>query len=263
MTATLVDTSLEAFATELTNQGLGPRTVQAYVADLEGFFASHTFTPGAVLSDSMRDYLVARRGTVAPSTLRRSGVSFKRYLRYLDQPIGKLATYRMPPLPPAAPHPLEGGIGTARRLIKSTTGARRVAIALGALAGLRVSESTSVQYADIDWRTMKLTVLGKGEKIRVVPVSSELAKILRSAPKKGPLAPLTTHQVRHELDQQARIHSLGSIGSHDLRATFATTLYEKTKDIMLVSRLLGHSSVATTQVYLGFNAEDAAAAVEF
>ena len=263
MLAIAADTSLSAFAEELSRQGLGIRTVQAYVTDLEGFFGSVHAVPDAVLSECMRNYLGARRASVAPSTLRRFGVSFKRYLDFVGESTGVLSTYRMPPPRPRNPRPIPGGIEMVRKMLADTAGGRRTAIALGALGGLRVAESVSVDASCIDWNTKVLSVFGKGEKVRHVPISRELAAILRAAPSKGPLAPITAHQLRHELDQQARIHSLGQIGSHDLRCTFATTLYAKTKDVVMVSRLLGHSSVATTQLYLGHDREAAAMAVEF
>ena len=43
----------------------------------------------------------------------------------------------------------------------------------------------------------------------------------------------------------------GAISTHSLRKTFAWTIYRSTKDILLVRDLLGHSSVRTTQAYLG------------
>jgi site-specific recombinase XerD len=54
-----------------------------------------------------------------------------------------------------------------------------------------------------------------------------------------------------------------TVSSHDLRATFATTVYDKTKNIRLVQSLLGHASVNTTMAYLGIDNDQARAAVEF
>jgi site-specific recombinase XerD len=43
------------------------------------------------------------------------------------------------------------------------------------------------------------------------------------------------------------------ISSHDLRATFATAVYDKTMDIRLVQELIGHATSAQTEVYIGVN----------
>jgi len=48
---------------------------------------------------------------------------------------------------------------------------------------------------------------------------------------------------------------------HGLRHRFATAIYQKTKDLIVVQQLLGHASVATTQRYLAFTSDSLRAAV--
>ena len=76
----------------------------------------------------------------------------------------------------------------------------------------------------------------------------------------------------HYEDRSARkcITSLGrkaglsrAISSHDLRATFATILNDRNVNIRVIQELLGHSSVATTEIYTGVGMQALADAVDF
>jgi len=68
------------------------------------------------------------------------------------------------------------------------------------------------------------------------------------------------HSVSHQINRYLR--RIGVPGSaHALRHTFATRLYRTTRDLVLTQRLLGHSSVATTQIYADADMSTAADAV--
>lgn len=134
----------------------------------------------------------------------------------------------------------------------------RILIALCGLAGLRIHEALSVRASDLNVETMMLRVLGKGEKVRNVPISNELWGIISLAVVESfcndnaPLVELHERAARKAVTvcgQRARLSR--SVSSHDLRATFATELYNKTLDIRIVQEILGHSSVETTQIYTG------------
>ena len=81
---------------------------------------------------------------------------------------------------------------------------------------------------------------------------------------KSPLIPLEDRNARALVTSiGARAGIKGPVSSHDLRATFATELYNKTHNIRLVQTLLGHASVTTTQAYLGIDMHEGVKAVEF
>lgn len=146
-----------------------------------------------------------------------------------------------------------------RRLIKvARNDSQRALLALCGLCGLRISEALSICPQNFKLAEMMLEVRGKGDKTRFVPVSPEAWDLL--------IIPVTRamcendREVINLKDRFARrvITNLGikaglrrHISSHDLRATFATAVYDKTGDIRLVQELLGHSSVETTQLYTG------------
>ena len=99
-------------------------------------------------------------------------------------------------------------------------------------AGLRLTEATNLKIQDIDSARMQLkVVLGKGRKDRYVPLHGATIQIcckLAAA--------------------QARLNK--HVTPHTLRHSYATGLLEAGVDLMAISRLLGHSSFATTMVYL-------------
>lgn len=127
----------------------------------------------------------------------------------------------------------------------------RVLICLGAGAGLRVSEMAALHTNDVDLDRRVLTVRdGKGGKDRVVPMNRGLVDVLQHC-KPGPVTPYTNGG---SISNRVRAHfrPLGiDKRAHDLRATFATELARVSGgDMVLVAKLMGHESMATTQRYV-------------
>lgn len=135
------------------------------------------------------------------------------------------------------------------------TQTEKALVALCGLCGTRVAEAVSVMPDDVDFETNTLAIHGKGDKLRHVPISEAAAVLLRPAVESAREAGTNVVRVR---DRAARsmITRLGEkaglprrIASHDLRATFATEVYNKTKDLRLVQELMGHASITTTEIY--------------
>jgi site-specific recombinase XerD len=127
-------------------------------------------------------------------------------------------------------------------------------------AGLRVSELCGLDRGDIDLRGRTVTVLGKGGKQRRVPIHDAAVVALRSwfddgrDAMEGPSeaafvnrrgARLGPRDVRRILDRR----SASPTHPHALRHTYATHLLDGGADLRVVQELLGHASLATTQVY--------------
>jgi integrase/recombinase XerD len=114
--------------------------------------------------------------------------------------------------------------------------------------------------------TMTLTVYGKGNKVRHVPISDRawlelLPRVIEVWGTEDPLVPC------HERNARAAITRAGTrvgidLASHDMRMTFGTEAFRKS-NIRVTQRLLGHSSVETTQLYTGVTEEEERAAVDF
>lgn len=137
-------------------------------------------------------------------------------------------------------------------------------------SGLRVSELTSLTLKDYDAGSAEIRVTGKGGKTRVVPVGRRArARIeaylhMREAfgPKEDFLflnrygAGLTTRAVEQNLKQLAERAGMSiDIFPHKLRHSFATEMVEHGADLRSVQEMLGHSSLAATQVYTNLDFE--------
>ena len=142
------------------------------------------------------------------------------------------------------------------------------AVILGLLysCGFRVSELVNLKIADINLKARYVLCFGKGSKERLVPIGEKaITKINEYLPerdfiiKKNKLD--TKFLLLHEngrlvtrQDIYNLVHSQGeiihkNISPHTLRHSFATHLLENGADLRVVQELLGHSDVATTQLY--------------
>lgn len=182
-----------------------------------------------------------------------------------------LDEFSLPAPGPVVPHPLPEGMSGVDRLIEVATNEhQRALVALCGYCGLRVAEAIAVRPSHFNRDERTLTVRGKGDKTRVVPVSNAAWSVLEMAYYRTLLAGDNDTLVGLQ-DAYARriITILGkraglsrNISSHDLRATFGTTVYERKKDIRLVQLLLGHQSSVTTEGYIGVNFSKMRDAVE-
>ncbi|WP_182867237.1 tyrosine recombinase XerC [Stieleria mannarensis] len=136
-------------------------------------------------------------------------------------------------------------------------------------AGLRVSELVGLQDGDVDTHDQIIRVRGKGRKERICPLGSFAIKAIDAYAKRrrrsdktqalGRKAPvfvnrfgniLTTRSVGRMLEKHLAVAGLDSRTSpHTLRHSFATHLLDRGADIRSVQELLGHKSLATTQIY--------------
>ena len=130
--------------------------------------------------------------------------------------------------------------------------------------GLRFSEAARLKVADIDSQRMMIHVAcGKGQKDRFVPLSPRLLEQLRAYwikyrptgsllfPGKTPEKPYADTSIRKALKAAAVKAAIKKrVYPHVLRHSYATGLLEAGVDLLTISRLLGHSSFATTMRYL-------------
>lgn len=130
--------------------------------------------------------------------------------------------------------------------------------------GMRLSELINLREEDVNFHGLTLKVLGKGNKERVIPVGKELAEAITAylnekkqlpensqtllvTDKGKKLSPRSVYErVRSGL---AAVTTIEKKSPHILRHSFATHLMNAGADLNAVKELLGHSSLAATQVY--------------
>jgi integrase/recombinase XerD len=160
-----------------------------------------------------------------------------------------------------------------KRLLEQPRGAAPAALRDRALlelmyaSGLRASETTGLEVADIDFTRNFLRTRGKGSKERIVPLGRQAAVAIQAYLRSGRprLAgdhaepklfvnfrggPLTRQGLYKIVQRHARTAGLaGKMSPHTLRHTFATHLLAGGCDLRSVQEMLGHSDIATTQLY--------------
>jgi integrase/recombinase XerC len=161
-----------------------------------------------------------------------------------------------PKLRRGRPHPTS--MEDMQRIFACTNGHLRLVYALAAFAGARCGEISRLQRQDISLigtcPTARLD--GKGGKVRIVPLVEPIIAELQifGLPRSGWIvtrddgAPYTPDKLSLAANRQLRRIGVEDT-LHSLRHSFATTVYQSSRDLLLVKELLGHESVATTQIY--------------
>lgn len=140
------------------------------------------------------------------------------------------------------------------------------------LTGMRRAEILSLCDANIDFVNKQLKVTGKRNKQRIIPFGSELDEQLRQYLQarseqfgigfehlliNAKASPLTTAQVTKIVkDNLAAVTTQKKRSPHVLRHTFATSMLNSGADLAAIQKLLGHASLATTQVYTHVSFEE-------
>lgn len=141
--------------------------------------------------------------------------------------------------------------------MQQATPTERVMLRLAAECGLRRSEIARLHSDDVmaDLVGKSLVIRGKGDRQRLVPCPDDLADIVAGAA--GYVFPgrWDGHVEASYVSRHISNLLPDGWGPHSLRHRYATVTYAATHDLILVSQLLGHASVETTQVYVALPSE--------
>ncbi len=265
----LVDRFLEMMAAEA---GASPNTLMAYRSDLTKAAADLGGALGSASTSSIAT-LGAQWADLAPSTVARRSAALRRFYRFLvddslreDDPSAALP---QPSLQRPLPRVLEAADVEALFADAEHRAASGEPLALRNVAilellygsGLRASELISLPRAALRKEQPFLILLGKGQKERLVPISTRaeqaVARWLEHVPKdsrwlfpggKSHLSRVRLFQLVREVAGKAGI-APDRISPHVLRHAFATHLLAGGADLRVLQALLGHADIATTQIY--------------
>jgi integrase/recombinase XerC len=256
------------------NKRMSPHTVKAYQIDLDQFnaYLQSLGNPSLAqlkslhirswMADLMSNDIKARSINRKLSSLR----AYFKYLRersYLDQnPMAKVVAPKMPKhlvkdIPARDLHDLFerfpwGEVEHGER--------DRLLLLLLYTTGMRLSELIGLKWTDVDFARNSLRVLGKRNKVRILPLHPELSDLLKMYHSRSggrysvferesgePFYPVLVYRlVNHYL----RLFSHASKTSpHVLRHSFATHMLNNGANLMAIKDLLGHANLAATQVY--------------
>jgi integrase len=144
------------------------------------------------------------------------------------------------------------------KALKKAPPRTQLMVRLGALAGLRAMEIAGLHSDAVTIIRKKkrsktkafLTIKGKGSKTRIVPVTLDLAEEIQA--KNGYVFPgrIDGHISPAYVSKLVSRVLPPGVTCHKLRHRFATRAYRNGKDLRALQKVLGHSSIATTQIYV-------------
>jgi integrase/recombinase XerC len=277
---------LDAYVSQLTHaRTRSPNTVRAYSGDVAGLLTHLAALRRGSLDDvslrDLRSWLANQQVRGASrATLQRRTAAARAFFSWACES-GRCrhdpaASLRSPRVVRGLPPTL--GAGEAERMLAEAIAAaaadggpaslRDVAV-LEVLygSGIRVAELCGLDLADVDTDRRTLRVLGKGSKERTVPVGLPALRALdgwigRGRPqlttaasqsavflgrRGGRIDPRVVRRVVHQALRL--VDGAPDFGPHGLRHAMATHLLEGGADLRSVQEILGHASLATTQIY--------------
>jgi site-specific recombinase XerD len=276
------DPTISAFVAELHYAGgRGARTCEAYARDLEFFgkFLGRDITT-AQRSDIKAFVLeLGGKRRYQPAAIRRKLVALRRFYRYLnvegkrdDDPTVGVDS---PKLPKHLPSVLDED--SVARLLRTPPPAGRTEfqrlrdraiLEVLYASGIRRAELANLNLGDVDLKRRIMRVTGKGNKQRTVLIntaaSDAMTAYLAHRPRTSEDAFFVGRRglrlgVRAVWEIVKTVERLSGMrlhaSPHVLRHSFATHLLENGADLMTIKELLGHESLATTQIYTNVSVE--------
>ena len=252
-------------------KGLSQNTILAYRRDISAFIDfSEVEEISLITRLHISSYIMdLREQSIAQSSISRKISALKSFFKwacaneYLKA--NPLSSVEPAKLPKHLPKVLS--LNEVNQMINSQLDiTERVIFEMLYSCGLRVSELCSLKLTDINIKSQNIICYGKGSKERIVPFG-EVAKETIELYLKERNSIVELHNISTNIllinkngrimtrqDVYRIVHRLGQsinkdISPHTLRHTFATHLLENGADLRVVQELLGHSDVATTQLY--------------
>ena len=264
-------------------KGLDSKTLKAYRIDLTQFSTFVCQNDLGLTREGLMEYITQLHQQYKPRTIKRKVASLKAFCNYLEyeglvneSPFSRLRLKLSPPLilPRTLPlSAIEAILKSAYRVKKEAKSEERHNIIVRDIAvlellfatGVRVSELCTLQYEAVRLDEGEVKIFGKGAKERYVQIANpDVLTALRcyteifqkDIEQAGAFfvnrchRPLSDQSVRSIVTKYSKLAGVENhITPHMFRHSFATLLLEEDVDIRYIQRLLGHSSIVTTQIY--------------
>lgn len=272
-------------------RGLSPRTVEAYGRDLRqlaGYLAEAGWTrPGELTRERVYGFeaRLHRAGVMASSVARkvsaiRTFLAFAHREGYLEGGPPEIDSPRKPRRLPKMLSRGEIQALLAQPAVETAEGLRdRAILELMYASGLRVSEAATLRLEAVQLEARLVRCFGKGSKERLVPFHEGAAAWLERYLKESRPElvgesrpecffveaggrPLSRQEIWRRVRGYARRAGLPPVSPHTLRHSFATHLLQGGADLRAIQEMLGHASIATTQIYTAVDDSHLAATFE-
>ena len=265
--------ALDAFATHLNSRALHTRN--AYVRDVAQLceLAGHASVVGLARPQLMRFVATLHGRGLSGRSLARTLSAWRAFYRFLierdgtlkDDPCAGIKAPKSSRRLPSALSPDEAAKLVAIDSDEPFAIRDRAVFELAYSSGLRLSELAQLDVAGCDLTTGEVRVLGKGSKERIVPVGTAARDAvtrwlslrgMHAAPGEAAMfigrrgRRLSPRAIQQQLAQWAIRQGLSRhVHPHMLRHSFASHVLQSSGDLRAVQEMLGHASIASTQVY--------------
>ncbi len=272
---TLIENFLEMMSAE---RGAAQNTLEAYRRDLEQFWSYTGNRPPASITPEDISTFIGSLQNFAPKTIARKLSTLREYFKFLytEKEIKTLPTDNLSAPKQTKPLPKYLTVEEIKKLISTAQNTndirwQRMAVMTELMyaCGLRVSELISLPENCINADKKQILIRGKGSKERLIPIAANTInniskyielrdRFLKNGrrsqwlfPSRSSSGHLTRDAFYKDLKELAARCGISpaKISPHTLRHSFATHLLNNGADLRSVQQMLGHSSIATTEIY--------------
>ena len=248
----------------LSEKNLSQNTINNYLVDLKQFLLF--FVKFESINQNIEKYISSlRKKNISNSSINRKISSLKNFLKFLhsEKIIKDINLDIFESLNNSKKIPKAIQKEEINRIFNSLNESKSInkniyiiILKLMYLSGLRISEALSLKWSDLSKADMTLNIYGKGSKERKSYLTSDFFDTLFSLKKDEGFIfsingkRISVRSVNKFLDKAYKEGLIDyKISSHVFRHSFATSMLENEADIRHIQKLLGHSSISTTEIY--------------
>ena len=249
----------------ISEKNLSKNSLNNYLVDLDQFFFDQD-SNSSNINIKIKTYIARlRKRNLKTSSVNRKISTLKNYLKFLhtEKIINQIDFQEFESLSSVKKIPkaisksqMEQIFEDLKKSKQTNAGLYILILKLIYLSGLRISEALNLKWSDINHQDNSIYVYGKGSKERKVFIINDYLVQLKNLEKNNQYVftinkkKISTRSVNKFL-QNCYDNSLikNKLSSHIFRHSFATTMLENNADIRHIQKLLGHSSISTTEIY--------------
>ena len=249
----------------ISEKNLSRNSVNNYLVDLDQFFFTD-YAKARDLNDKIKSYITyLRKKKLTTSSINRKISTLKNFFKFLhsEKIIGQIDFQEFKSLSNLKKIPKAISKAQMEKIFINLYDSKQtnkelyiLVLKLIYLSGLRISEALNLKWSDINNQDNSIYVYGKGSKERKVFIIKDFLDHLKILDKKNQFIftlnnkKISARSVNKFLENCYNDSIIEyKLSTHIFRHSFATTMLENNADIRHIQKLLGHSSISTTEIY--------------
>ena len=244
-----------------------PGTTNYYSATLKPIMTKMSLlnieSTNQIDNNFINKYINSRLGTVKNTTINKEIKALTTMLKYLEeQELISSIKYKFKPLPQEQVKIKDIDKNDIIKILKyfktsKTSDIYKLAFMLILTTGIRTNELLNIKNSNIDLINKKIYLdFTKTHKPRYIYIVDEIKPLLEHLKTSDIyLFNISVNRLRIFFKKLKKRLNIKVLSPHKIRHYYATTIYNKSLDIYMVSKLLGHQEIKTTQIYLSINSK--------